>query len=304
MLAMPELRAFSLAEKPSDGAVSCDEYGIFVGQIPLFERVDGSWIVRPTGELNDELTACYRLPIEVRSKARALALVATALNRGDRATAAIAAVQMQFPDPPSLGKGFETVDEVMRRATALSRSGLLKFWDPAKHPRTGTPPNSGWFAPVTGLDIPNVMPVAMPGNPWDKPDLPGGFGGGGGGGGSPPKLPFPEGLPLQLAPYRNGKTSGIFRSPTGAAVPLQSEYDGPGADMEEGSFDLITMSHVEGHAAALMRQEGLTEGTLYINNPKICDSCMRLLPTMLPPGSTLNVVLPDGTVISFKGVNP
>jgi hypothetical protein len=69
-------------------------------------------------------------------------------------------------------------------------------------------------------------------------------------------------------------------------------------------FNGLTLSHVEGHAAALMREEGIMEGTLYINNPKVCGSCTRLLPTMLPSGAILNVVLPDGTVIQFMGIGP
>ena len=86
---------------------------------------------------------------------------------------------------------------------------------------------------------------------------------------------------------------------------LQSGYDGPAATMRGNTgFDRIILSHVEGHAAALMSEQGITEATLYINNPKICDSCTRLLPSMLPSGATLHVVLPDGTVVSFKGVTP
>lgn len=53
-----------------------------------------------------------------------------------------------------------------------------------------------------------------------------------------------------------------------------------------------------------MRQEEITEGTLYINNRKICSSCQRLLPTMLAPGTTLNVVLPDNTIVQFTGIGP
>jgi hypothetical protein len=37
---------------------------------------------------------------------------------------------------------------------------LLKFWDPAEHPRTDTPPNPGWFAPVGGAtEAATVVPV-------------------------------------------------------------------------------------------------------------------------------------------------
>ena len=73
---------------------------------------------------------------------------------------------------------------------------------------------------------------------------------------------------------------------------------------ESAGFDAYTRTHVEGHAAALMRQEGYTEGTLILSNPDICVRCMSLLPRMLPPGSTLHVVLPDKTVIDYQGASP
>jgi hypothetical protein len=111
--------------------------------------------------------------------------------------------------------------------------------------------------------------------------------------------------PPQLAPYGGGKTSGILYTPGGPPIPLQSGYDGPAAAMKgTAGYDRLTLSHVEGHAAALMRQEGITEGTLYINKDEICDNCERLLPTMLAPGTTLNVVLPDNTIVQFIGVGP
>jgi hypothetical protein len=309
------------------------------------------WGVRPLEALDAELTAVYRLPIDVARKAGALSLIANALNRGDRALAAIGAVQMQFPDPPPLAKGAESRTEIERRALELYRSGLLKFWDPAKHPRTGVPPNPGWFGTGSGeagavlagmgaseeseeqeeikenhigrpthhvghhgkdpgiplLDIQPPLPLGVPGQvrpssatgaspkpptPPVRPSAPYE---------PPPKLPL-QPQPPQLAPFKEGgKTSAIFRA--GDFVQeLRSGYDGP-ASMMRGSagFDINTLSHVEGHAAALMRQKGIMEATLEINNPEICVSCDRLLPKMLPPGATLNIVLPDGTIRSYKG---
>jgi SCP1.201-like deaminase len=349
MLVLRGLRAFSLSATRDDGGISCDAQGAFVGSVPLLERshvggASSTWTVRPFAELNDELTARYGLPIDVAAKAGALTLIANALNRGDLAMAAIATVQMQFPDPSSLVKGVESADETMRRALELHRSHLLKAnWDSAKHPRAGAPPNHGWFAPATAApEAPNVVPVMMDPRhkPWERPE----FGGGGGEGGPPelpfprglprvsppseplptpeapakapsrppdkvepqPKLPFPGGLPPRLAPYiPGGKTSGIFQSPDSPDIALQSGHDGPAASMQgSAGFDRMTLSHVEGHAAALMWQQGITEGTLYINNPEICVSCTNLLPRMLPPGSTLRVVLPDGTIKEFRGTGP
>jgi len=41
--------------------------------------------------------------------------------------------------------------------------------------------------------------------------------------------------------------------------------------------------------------------TLYINNPEICPNCTRNLPSMLPFGASLTVVIPDGTAVTFVG---
>jgi hypothetical protein len=226
MFAMSGLRAFSLAAEPAGGAVSCGVNGVFVGDVPLLQAAGGGagakrqWSVRPASELNEELSAQYGLPIDVAAKANALALIAAAFNRGDLAMAAIATVQMQFPDPPPLTKGRETEDEIARRALELHRSRLLKFWDPAKHPRTGTPPNPGWFAPESGeaeRPVPTkpesitVLPAAMVGGPWKKPPIIGGGGGGGGGfGGGPPRL-FPDDVarpPVEAPPEPAAPASG------------------------------------------------------------------------------------------------
>src|ERR1700730_12690309 len=177
MLAMPGLRVFSLSGDREVGRVSCSANGVFVGEVPLLEKqslggAHAHWTVRSISELNNELTTCYRLPIDIASKANALALIAHAFNRGDFTMAAIAAVQMQLPDPPPLTNGVESANKVLRRAVELRLSGLLKFWDPAKHPRIGTPPNPGWFAPVDeGSEAATLVPAAMVWPPWKKPDI-------------------------------------------------------------------------------------------------------------------------------------
>ena len=97
-------------------------------------------------------------------------------------------------------------------------------------------------------------------------------------------------------------TRGLLTTEAGQ-IPLASGWAGPAGSMPKGSpgFDIVTRTHVEGHAAAIMRQQDISSATLHINNPQICASCMRLLPDMLPPNSTLNVVLPNGTQIRFTG---
>ncbi len=99
-----------------------------------------------------------------------------------------------------------------------------------------------------------------------------------------------------------GKTSGVLRTAAGD-TPLLSGRAGPAASLPKPSpgFNAITSTHVEGHASALMRQQGIQEAVLHINNPKICLPCQQNLANMLPPGSRLTVVLPDGSSILFIG---
>jgi len=106
-----------------------------------------------------------------------------------------------------------------------------------------------------------------------------------------------------LPPFNGKKTLGRFRGPDGKPVDLKSGWSGPAESVPRGTsgFDIVTRTHVEGHAAAIMRQESLREGTVFINNPRICVSCEKLLTKMLPSGSKLRVVLPDGSLRVFVG---
>jgi hypothetical protein len=172
MFAMPGLRTFSLTTDAGNEGVSCCANGVFVGGVPLLARegvgAASVWNTRPIAELNEALSTRYRLPIDVSAKAAALELLANAFNRDDYAFAAIVAVQLQFSNPPPLGKCVET-DEEQRRAIELYRSGLLKAdWDPAKHPRAGAPPNPGWFAPKPK---PPPVPSVKPRTGWPAPKV-------------------------------------------------------------------------------------------------------------------------------------
>jgi len=117
-------------------------------------------------------------------------------------------------------------------------------------------------------------------------------------------------------PIRSGKkTQGIF-SHGGTDVPLQSGVKGPGewltANLPGGRGSGLTkaVTHVEGHAAGLMRKHGLREADVYINyvgGP--CKTyCVPSLPKLLPPGAKLRVYFPkaDGTrgVGHFIGGTP
>ncbi len=120
-----------------------------------------SWDVRPIDDLNRDLSACYGLPVETASKRAGFAVVAKALERGEIALAQIAAVLLQLPDPPPLAK-LEGRDRPYL-AVELFRSGLLKGdWDSDKHPRIGTPPNPGWFAPREDEAEPKPSRIGWP----------------------------------------------------------------------------------------------------------------------------------------------
>jgi len=110
--------------------------------------------------------------------------------------------------------------------------------------------------------------------------------------------------PPTLPSYTPGaKTLGILNTPKGPML-LKSGVEGPAKSMPKGSpgFDIVTRTHVEGHAAAAMQQLGLKDATVIINNPQICSSCSALLPRMLEPGSHLTVVTSNGTSSTFTGV--
>ena len=80
-------RHFSLSSERSSG-VFCDENGLLVGGVPLFERLrcGGSpeqWSPRSVFDLNRDLSKRYGLPVNISSKMGTLTAIARALDRGD-----------------------------------------------------------------------------------------------------------------------------------------------------------------------------------------------------------------------------
>jgi hypothetical protein len=150
VLAITASREFRLTR---DG-VQCGAAGFSIGGVALLacsRSPSGSprWGVRRHDEIERELSARYGLPVEIGRKAGGLICVADALDKGDVAYAQIAALLLQFPDPPPLAKGADGEESLASLAEQLFWSGLLKGdWNPDLHPRTGTPPNPGRFAPV------------------------------------------------------------------------------------------------------------------------------------------------------------
>ena len=126
----------------SPGGVECDEGGLRVGDVAL--------LARDVRDLGCDLSRVYGFPLDVRAKMVGFGAVANALQSRNIAKAQIAALLLRLPDPlplagAALGKSGER-----RLSRDLVARGLLKAddgWD-EKHPRNGSPPNPGWFAPT------------------------------------------------------------------------------------------------------------------------------------------------------------
>jgi hypothetical protein len=108
-----------------------------------------------------------------------------------------------------------------------------------------------------------------------------------------------------LPKYDGGKTSGVLRFGE-SDVPLLSGYKGPSASMPKGTPGMNgnIKSHVEAHASAIMREQGLSEATLYINRIPCPGKtgCDAMLPRMLPEGARLRVIGPNGFERIYVGL--
>ena len=105
----------------------------------MIERRNGRFAVRARSEIERLLSRTYRAELPTERLMKGLATVASALNANDPGLARIAAVHVRIPDLPSL-----TARDDMEAADILIKSA---DWNPAQHPRTGTAPSPGWFAP-------------------------------------------------------------------------------------------------------------------------------------------------------------
>lgn len=142
-----------------------------LGRTPLIERRDGRFVVRDQSEIECLLSRAYRGALPLQRLMAGLANVAKALNGNDLCLANIAAVHLRIPDLPS-----HAARDDIEAADRLIKSG---DWNPALHPRAGTPPNPGWFA-LTGGSDQELSPVRTaenqsPNQASDAPTVGGGW---------------------------------------------------------------------------------------------------------------------------------
>ena len=137
-------KVWRLSENSGDDnlGLTCTEQGLVLGRTTLIERRAAIFVVRKQSELEHLLGCAFRTKLNVDRLMPGLATVAAALNANDQALARIAAVHLRVPDLPD-----QTARDAMEEADVLIKSA---DWNPALHPRAGTPPNPGWFAPTDG----------------------------------------------------------------------------------------------------------------------------------------------------------
>jgi hypothetical protein len=135
------------------GRIECDAGGLRVGGIALLARdAKGAWTRRDKRDFGRELSKLYGFPLDFARMRKGIDALAAALGNGEIARAQIVALLLQLPDPPVSAGSQHGALEKRRLARDLVACGLLKAdaeWDD-KRPRTGEPPNPGWFAPKSG----------------------------------------------------------------------------------------------------------------------------------------------------------
>ena len=135
---------------PLNLGLACTDDGLLLGRTSLIERRGGQFVVRARGEIERLLKCAYDGEPPVNRLMSGLARVASALNANDQCLARIAAVHLQMPDLASAAVRDVLVAEDARIKYARDEGADAANWNPALHPRTGTPPNPGWFATTAG----------------------------------------------------------------------------------------------------------------------------------------------------------
>lgn len=143
-------KIWRLGEESDDNlGLACTDQGLLLGGTALIERREGRFVVRESNEVERLLSRGYGTSFAAGRVMTALATVAAALNANDQGLARIAAVHLRIPDLPNRAarEAMAALDVLIKYARD---EGSGEAWNPALHPRAGTPPNPGWFAPAGG----------------------------------------------------------------------------------------------------------------------------------------------------------
>ncbi len=135
---------------PNNLGLACTENGLLLGQTSLIERRGDRFVVRDRGEIECLLKRAHHREPPVDRLMGGLATVVAALNANDQCLARIAAVHLKIPDLPSPAARDALAAEDSLIKYARDEGAGAANWNPALHPRTGAPPNPGWFAPTGG----------------------------------------------------------------------------------------------------------------------------------------------------------
>lgn len=91
--------------------------------------------------------------------------------------------------------------------------------------------------------------------------------------------------PPKLPDFDGKKTIGVFRDTKGNEIRFESGGI--------SKYKNVSSTHAEGKAATYMRENGLTKGIIFHNNPNgTCNYCDKGLATLLPENATLEVIPP------------
>ena len=126
---------------PQNLGLACTDEGLLLGRTFLIERRGERFVVRARGEIERLLKCAYDGEPPVDRLMSGLARVASALNANDQCLARIAAVHLRMPDLASAA--VRDALAVEKSLIKYARDGGAANWNPALHPRTGTPPNPG-----------------------------------------------------------------------------------------------------------------------------------------------------------------
>jgi hypothetical protein len=145
---------------PNNLGLACTDDGLLLGHTSLIERRDDRFVVRDRDEIERLLKHAYHSEPPLDRLMSGLTTVARALNANDQCLARIAAVHLEIPDLPSAAARDAMAAEDSLIKYARDEGSGAATWNPALHPRTGTPPNPGWFAPTDGGHVSSGVRVA------------------------------------------------------------------------------------------------------------------------------------------------